>query len=474
MSDKIDKTLKKIAAAAAHPNPTSSSDAEGWIEFANDLLGDPSCPYCGGLGYLRTDFPVGHPNFGKVEICSCRDKQISQHVRQRLFQLSHLDQLSHLTFENFNPRGRLGLRVREAASLEAAYNQAELCSRNLNGWLLILGNYGSGKTHLAAAIANFAVSMGVPTLFITVPDLLDSLRSAYSDPDATFEERFEEIRSAPLLVLDDFGTQNATPWAQEKLFQILNSRYINRLPLVVTTNLSLEEIEPRIASRLEDPELVSQVKIFAPDYRQPVEDMHRIELSALVNMHRLTFASFDLREKEGISPGDLKSLKDAFNAAREFAEDPQGWLILIGENGVGKTHLAAAIGNYCLDMNHAVTMVHVLDLLDHLRGAFSPNSLTSMDYRFDQVRNVELLILDDYGSHASSPWAREKLSQLINHRYEAEMPTVITTALKLDYLDARLRSRIYDARLCKIIEISVPGYRTKPTTRRKPRSRRGY
>ena len=80
----------------------------------------------------------------------------------------------------------------------------------------------------------------MPTLFITVPDLLDSLRFAYQSTEATFEQRFEQIRQAPLLVLDDFGTQNATAWAQEKLFQIINYRYINRLPLVITTNLALD------------------------------------------------------------------------------------------------------------------------------------------------------------------------------------------------------------------------------------------
>ena len=70
---------------------------------------------------------------------------------------------------------------------------------------------------LAAAIANFAVEMGVPTLFLTVPDLLDMLRFSFDSEDTTFEARFNEIRNASLLVLDDFGTQNATGWAQEKL-----------------------------------------------------------------------------------------------------------------------------------------------------------------------------------------------------------------------------------------------------------------
>ena len=80
---------------------------------------------------------------------------------------------------------------------------------------------------------------------------------------------------APLLVMDDFGTQNATEWAQEKLFQILNYRYINKLPLVVTTNLMLNEMEPRISSRLEDPEMVTRVNIMAPDYRRPAHDSIR-------------------------------------------------------------------------------------------------------------------------------------------------------------------------------------------------------
>ena len=113
--------------------------------------------------------------------------------------------------------------------------------------------------------------MGVPTLFLTVPDLLDTLRYAYDSEDTTFEKRFEEIRNAQLLVLDDFGTQNATGWAQEKLFQIVNYRYINKLPTIVTSNLALDEIEERIRSRLADPELVTQVRIIAPDFRRPMQ-----------------------------------------------------------------------------------------------------------------------------------------------------------------------------------------------------------
>jgi DNA replication protein DnaC len=76
----------------------------------------------------------------------------------------------------------------------------------------------------------------------------------------------------PLLVLDDFGTHNATPWAQEKIYQIINHRYINQLPTVVTSNFLINDFEGRIRSRLQDPNLVTVVKILAPDYRNPADD----------------------------------------------------------------------------------------------------------------------------------------------------------------------------------------------------------
>ncbi|MCX6065844.1 MAG: ATP-binding protein, partial [Chloroflexi bacterium] len=161
----------------------------------------------------------------------------------------------------------------------------------------------------AAAVANFAVQMGVPTLFLTVPDLLDTLRFSYDSVDTTFEQRFEQIKNAELLVLDDFGTQNATGWAQEKLFQILNYRYINKLPLVVTTNLALDEIEARIRSRLQDPELVTTVRISSPDYRRPTDDMGHSELSSLDLLSKRTFVNFVERVDEGLKPDEIRSLE---------------------------------------------------------------------------------------------------------------------------------------------------------------------
>ncbi len=422
-------------------------------------LGDPDCPYCHGVGYLRRQAELGSPDFGKLDICVCRQSQVAQTVRDRLYSLSHLDELKELTFESFQPRGYPGLGELQSNSLEWAFNQSRQYAAKLEGWLLLQGGYGCGKTHLAAAIANFAVGMGVPTLFLTVPDLLDTLRFSYDSEDTTFEQRFNEIRNAPLLILDDFGTQNATAWAQEKLFQITNYRYINKLPLVVTTNLDLDDIEARIRSRLADPELVSKIRISAPDYRRPTFDKGHPELSSLDLHASRTFATFTDRRDEGLAPDEVRSLEKAIKAATSFATRPRGWLVLTGPYGSGKTHLAAAIANSIADKGTPPLFIMVPDLLDHLRATFSPTSSVSYDRRFDEIRTAPVLVLDDLGAQSASPWAREKLHQLFTYRYNAELPTVLTIAAEtFESIDERLRVRLVDERLCVICIITAPAY----------------
>ncbi|OPZ69107.1 MAG: DNA replication protein DnaC [bacterium ADurb.Bin478] len=447
---------------------SSSTEPE---EISRGFIGDPNCPICGGVGFIRRDLPVGHPDFGRLEICTCRQREVARSETQRLYRLSNLEAFQGMTFDTFKVQGRLGLGEAQIKSLNFAYNQAQHFAKNLQGWMFFLGPYGCGKTHLAAAIANFAVAVGVPTLFLTVPDLLDWLRFSFGSSDYGLEERLEEIRSIQLLVLDDLGTQNTTPWAAEKLYQIINHRYTHRLSTVLTTNLSLNDIDGRISSRLQDPDLVTQVEISAPDYRSPVNDEGHSPISSLVLLSDRTFGSFSLREYEKLNPEDKQSLQKAFKAATQFSEDPSGWLVLMGGYGSGKTHLAAAIGNYRKALGEEPIFVVVPDLLDHLRAAFNPNSPVSYDRRFEAVRTAPLLILDDLGTQSATPWAREKLYQILNYRYNAHLPTVITTAQSLKEIDERVRSRMLDKRLCTIYAITAPAYMASPQPKRRSSSK---
>ncbi|MGD8458409.1 MAG: ATP-binding protein, partial [Anaerolineales bacterium] len=155
------------------------------------------------------------------------------------------------------------------------------------------------------------------------------------------------------------------------------------------------------------------------------------------------------------------SLEKAFNGARKFAEKPTGWIAFIGSFGCGKTHLASAIANFRFDLGFSPLFIVVPDLLDHLRATFNPKSIIRYDKLFEGVKKSELLILDDLGTQSATPWAREKLYQLFNYRYQAKLPTVITSVDYMIDIDPRIRSRMMDTRLCTNFAITAPLYTKK-------------
>src|SRR5713101_4045239 len=163
-----------------------------------------------------------------------------------------------------------------------------------------------------------------------------------------------------------------------------------------------------------------------------------LELSDLSAVHNQSFRNF----RTSFS-GAHPSIQEAFQEAYKFAQNPNGWLVLIGPNGSGKTHLAAAIANQHLSEGAVVLFTVVPDLLAHLRATFAPTSTEAYDQRFSKMREAELLVLDDLGSHQSSPWANEKLFQLLNYRYNSGYPTVITANKQgLATIDERILSRL--------------------------------
>jgi len=416
------------------------------------------CPICKGAGYLIKDVPVGHPDFGRLYPCQCTKTDLAQQHAQSLWQVSNLGPLSYMTFESFVPEGR-ALNPDQQRNLRLAYEYAVTFAREPEGWLLFRGGYGCGKTHLAAAIANRRLQQGHRALFVVVPDLLDRLRATYSPrSDVGYDERFEEIREHALLILDDLGTQSTTAWAEEKLFQIFNHRYNAKLPTVITTNYDLEEIDARIRSRLSSTDLVHTIPILAPDYRGSGMESEQTVLSSLSMHAEQTFSSFSL-DRGGMDAEEYASLQVAYRAAQGFAETPAGWIVFTGTYGCGKTHLAAAIANHSVSRREQALFVTVPDLLDHLRATFSPQSAISYDKLFEQVRRSPLLVLDDLGTESATSWAKEKLYQLFNYRYNARLPTVITTAQRIEDLDPRLCSRLLDQTRCQIYAILAAAYR---------------
>ena len=181
-------------------------------------------------------------------------------------------------------------------------------------------------------------------------------------------------------------------------------------------------------------------------------------MSNLEATSRYTVGAFR-PEGAGLTEEMRQNLRKAYETARAFAVEPAGWLLFLGGYGCGKTHLAAAIANEQLACGRGVLFVVVPDLLDHLRATFSPSSNVSYDHRFDEIRTAPFLVLDDLGAQSASPWAKEKLHQLFNYRYNAELPTVLTVAVDmLESIDERLRVRLQDERICTICIITAPAF----------------
>lgn len=137
--------------------------------------------------------------------------------------------------------------------------------------LYFCGDVGTGKTHLAVGVMNWLIEKHkVPSLFVTVPELLDNLRGAYSDPNRNLDEWMDAVKNANLLVLDDLGSEKVTSWVQERLFVIVNHRYQEALPTLFTSNIApgdlAAQMGARTASRVMS--MCTWIALEGKDYRQ--------------------------------------------------------------------------------------------------------------------------------------------------------------------------------------------------------------
>jgi DNA replication protein DnaC len=448
-----------------------TTNGDGVAPLATEPLVDV-CSICKGANWISKKVPLGHPDFGEAFPCQCQKEEDPSARITALQRYSNLGPLTRITFLSSRPEGLLTGTESQDLFKRAKDASVEFAN-NPTGWLVLTGPSGCGKTHLAVAMANRCIERGQTTFFIGIADLLDHLRAAYSpDNPVSYDMLFEQVRDVPVLVLDDLGTQSATPWAREKLFQIFNHRFNASLPTVITVRGSLQRLDEGLRSRMETTEGFSRVFSLGQYNARLGSGIGDIPADM---QRRMTFSKFDHRGGRKATKEDRDSLQRASEAAERFASDPDGWILFTGPRGCGKTHLAVAIAGECLLRGQPVFFAFVPSLLDHLRATFSPDSSIDYDELFEQVKSIPLLILDDLGAESSTPWAEEKLYQIVVHRHEARLPTIITTAFSIDELEGineldeiqprtasyrkRMASRLVDSMVVDWEPIIAPNYR---------------
>lgn len=212
---------------------------------------------CNGVGFVRIDVPLGHILFGKAIPCACKRSAHARARGERLRRMSGLSdaELAGFTFEAFDPRLCRPQSEQVRQAMAEIKQQCVEYARDPRGWLVLIGDVGSGKTHLAAAIARYSIHHDRPAYMATMPRLLNMLRAGYNDA-VTFDQRAQMLEEVELLVIDDLGAEKPTEWAVEQLYSIINARYHTRRPMVITSNMDLERadgaIDARVLSRLRE------------------------------------------------------------------------------------------------------------------------------------------------------------------------------------------------------------------------------
>ena len=149
----------------------------------------------------------------------------------------------------------------------------------------------------------------------------------------------------------------------------------------------------------------------------------------------------------------------ALKFARQFAEGTAKWVFLLIYGGVGngKTHLCNAIAKTVLGRGLDCYIMTTTDMLAKLRIAMADHTTDNL---LSKLKNVLVLLIDDWGVEYGSEWEKATLEDLLTSRYAVAMPTVVTTNLDISQLPARVRSRFEDKRYSRIAHNAASDFRT--------------
>lgn len=236
--------LKPVIDVAVRNNPAEDGDyidAEGFV----------CCGKCHTRRQAVINVPdpeTGEKKPVKVPVsCECRSRaeetrRRDEQQRKEMEVVASLkkqslmgERLRDATFENFRETKNNAKILRYCCRYAERFD--EMLEKNQG--LLFYGGVGTGKTFAAACIANYLLDRRRPVVMTSFVKLLESMQS-FKEDDSVLLTR---LNRAKLLIIDDLGAERSTDFALEKVYNIVDSRYRARLPIILTTNLSMEEMK---------------------------------------------------------------------------------------------------------------------------------------------------------------------------------------------------------------------------------------
>lgn len=242
----------------AHPNQPAPAPSEP--------KASPTCACSRCTDGIREGSPAWSPAYGLVPpFCDCETGvALRREWTQTPERRESLRRFRMERAERSLERSGVGRRFREKRLGDLRDNAGlhELALRYVEGWdehrtqgrgLYFWGGVGRGKTHAAMSIANELVERhAVEVMFVNIPDIASRVRRSFDEAGSADRTLFEELAGTELLVLDDLGMEHRTDWVREQIYRVVEFRYRNQRPILVTSNRSPDELDhlPQVVSRL--------------------------------------------------------------------------------------------------------------------------------------------------------------------------------------------------------------------------------
>lgn len=268
------KNLSSQAIGNAHgPIYTSKEVEELGIPSTQPVPKPEKCKYCGKTLYYECVVLMGQAMIWNLEKprCDCekavafwkewdakqekikKEKEVAEEQERRKQKIESILGKSGIkkrylsrTIESF------AVTAENKKSFEIATDYIKNFKRYFaqGKGLYLEGPCGTGKTHLAIAIALAIINTGVPVICKTSIDILGDIKRCYErNSEVTEEEVLEAYKTVDLLIIDDLGKEQVTEWSVPVLYSILNERYEALLPTIITTNYNTSALAEKLSAK---------------------------------------------------------------------------------------------------------------------------------------------------------------------------------------------------------------------------------